>query len=171
METTDSLGSARNEVVVTGPDGGENVDLGPARVRILEDGSHTGHRIGIAEIIIPPHTPGPPQHRHAQHDEGFYVVSGAARFTVGQTDHEAPAGTLVMVPPGAPHTFANPGDVPLVMINTFTPDLYVQYFRDLRAMIDGSGPGEADRPLTPQATIEVMARYATEPATDYANPA
>ncbi|MDH6132742.1 oxalate decarboxylase/phosphoglucose isomerase-like protein (cupin superfamily) [Kitasatospora sp. MAA4] len=25
-----------------------------------------------------------------------------------------PAGTLVMVPPGAPHTFANPGDQPLV---------------------------------------------------------
>ena len=152
-----------DEVMVTGPDGGENVDLGPARIRILEDGSHTGHRIGIAEIHIPPHTPGPPQHRHAQHDEGFYVVSGTARFTVGTTDHVAPAGTLVMVPPGAPHTFANPGDEPLVMINTFTPDLYVQYFRDLRTMVEATGP------LTPETTLEVMARYATEPATDYAH--
>ena len=151
-----------DEVMVTGPADGENVDLGPARIRILEDGSHTGHRIGIAEIHIPPHTPGPPQHRHAQHDEGFYVVSGTARFTVGTTDHLAPAGTLVMVPPGAPHTFANPGDEPLVMVNTFTPDLYVQYFRDLRAMVEATGP------LTPETTLEVMARYATEPATDYA---
>ena len=151
-----------DEVMVTGPADGENVDLGPARIRILEDGSHTGHRIGIAEIHIPPHTPGPPQHRHAQHDEGFYVVSGTARFTVGTTDHVAPAGTLVMVPPGAPHTFANPGDEPLVMVNTFTPDLYVQYFRDLRAMVEATGP------LTPETTLEVMARYATEPATDYA---
>jgi len=152
-----------NEVVVTGPADGESVDLGAARLRILEDGSHTGHRIGIAEIVVPPHTPGPPQHRHAQHDEGFYVVSGTARFTVGSTEHAASAGTLVMVPPGAPHTFANPGDEPLVMINTFTPDLYVQYFRDLRTMIEASGP------LTPESTLEVMARYATEPATGYAH--
>ena len=49
-----------------------------------------------------------------------------------------------MVPPGAPHTFANPGDEPVVLLNTFTPDLYVQYFRDLRAMIDGRTA--ADRP-------------------------
>jgi pimeloyl-ACP methyl ester carboxylesterase len=68
-----------------------------------------------------------------------------------------------MIPPGAPHTFANPGDEPLVLLNTFTPDLYVQYFRDLRAMI---GQGGA---LTPEATVQVMSRYATEPATSYAD--
>ena len=60
-----------NEVSITGPAGGEIVDLRNARIRVLEDGSHTNHRIGIAELVIPPHTPGPPQHRHALHDEGF----------------------------------------------------------------------------------------------------
>jgi quercetin dioxygenase-like cupin family protein len=129
----------------------------------LEDGSTTGHRLGMGEITVPPHTEGPPQHRHARHDEGFYVVSGTAQFTVGETSYDAPAGTLVMVPPGAPHTFANPGDTPAILLNTFTPDLYVQYFRDLQNMID------AGQPLTPASTIEVMARYATEPATDYAD--
>ncbi|MDT3441997.1 cupin domain-containing protein [Pseudofrankia sp. BMG5.37] len=68
----------------------------------------------------------------------------------------------MMVPPGAPHTFANPGDEPAVLLNTFTPDLYVQYFRDLRDMIR---PGGAP---TGEAVVGVMARYATEPATDYA---
>ncbi|MFJ3233726.1 cupin domain-containing protein [Streptomyces sp. NPDC086787] len=144
-----------SDVSVVGPEGGEVIDLGTARIRILEDGSTTSHRLGIAEITIPPHTEGPPQHRHAQHDEGFLVVSGTARFTVGTTVHVAPAGTLVMVPPGAPHTFANPGDEPLVMINTFTPDLYVQYFRDLRSMISEG------RSMTPEAVAEVMSRYAT----------
>ncbi|MFF7636329.1 cupin domain-containing protein [Kitasatospora sp. NPDC008050] len=147
-------------VSVTKPSGGEVIDLGQARIRILEDGSTTAHRLGVAEITIPPYTAGPPQHRHAQHDEGFYVVSGTARFTVGHELHEAPAGTLVMVPPGAPHTFANPGDQPLVMINTFTPDLYVQYFRDLRDMITGGGT------MTPPHITEVMGRYATTPVTD-----
>ena len=150
------------DVSVVGPDDGEAITLGPARMRILEDGRTTDHRLGIGEITLAPHSSGPPQHRHAQHDEGFYVVSGTARFTVGETDYEAPAGTLVMVPPGAPHTFANPGDDPVIMINTFTPDLYVQYFRDLQDQL-ASG-----QELTPQATIEVMSRYATTPATDFA---
>lgn len=124
-----------NEVSVVGPDDGESIRLGPVTMRILEDGSTTGHRLGIGEITLAPHTQGPPQHRHAQHDEGFYVVSGTVHFTIGETVHIAPAGTLAMIPPGAPHTFANPGDEPAVMVNTFTPDLFVQYFRDLRDMI------------------------------------
>jgi mannose-6-phosphate isomerase-like protein (cupin superfamily) len=100
------------------------------------------------------------QHRHARHDEGFYIVSGTAVFTVGDTDYEAPAGTLVMVPSGAPHSFANPGGEPVVMISTVTPDQYVQYFRDLAAM---SRTGA----MTPQAHIDVTRRYDTEPATEF----
>jgi oxalate decarboxylase/phosphoglucose isomerase-like protein (cupin superfamily) len=115
---------------IVGPGGGDVIRLGPATVRIIE--------------------------------EGFYVVSGTARFTIGAETYDAPAGTLAMIPPGAPHTFANPGDEPLVMVNTFTPDLYVQYFRDLRQMV---AAGEAP---TPEATAQVMSRYATELADDYA---
>ena len=146
------------DVSIVGPQGGEAIQLGPTRMRILEDGATTSHRLGIGEITLAPHTEGPPQHRHARHDEGFYVVSGMARFTVGETDYDAPAGTLVMIPPGAPHTFANPTDDTTVVLNTFTPDLYVQYFRDLRDMI-ASG-----QVLDDHAVIDVMARYATEPA-------
>ncbi|WP_413804599.1 cupin domain-containing protein [Streptomyces sp. OE57] len=87
---------------------------------------------------------------------------GAMSTVLGETTHAAPAGTLAMIPPGAPHTFANLGDEPAVMLNTFTPDLYVQYFRDLRNMI-ASG-----REPTPESTAAIMSRYATVPATDYA---
>ncbi|WP_428935978.1 cupin domain-containing protein [Streptomyces sp. ACT015] len=149
-------------VSIVGPDDGELIVSGPSRIRILEDGSSTEHRLGMAEITIPPHTPGPPQHRHAQHDEGFYVLSGSVRFTVGEDDHDAPAGTWVMVPPGAPHTFANVGDMTAVMLNTFTPDLYVQYFRDLRDMV------AAGQPLTPDSVAGVWTKYGTEPSTEYA---
>ncbi|MFE1175690.1 cupin domain-containing protein [Streptomyces sp. NPDC058773] len=161
-EAKTSEPQAGPDVSVTGPDDGEMIVMGTTRMRVLEDGSHTGHRLGIAESVLAPHTPGPPQHRHARHDEGFYIISGTVRFTVGDKDHDATPGTLVMVPPGAPHTFANLTDQPAVMLSTFTPDLYVQYFRDLQSMTaDG-------RPPTPQATIRTMSRYATEPATDFA---
>ncbi|MFI0240318.1 cupin domain-containing protein [Streptomyces sp. NPDC016845] len=148
-------------VSVVRPGEGETLVLGATRMRILEDGSRTGHRLAIAESVLAPHTEGPPQHRHARHDEGFYILSGTVRFTVGDEDHDATAGTLVMVPPGAPHTFANPTDRPAVMLSTFTPDLYVQYFRDLQQVLaDG-------RPLTPRDNVDAMSRYATEPATDH----
>ena len=49
-----------------------------------------------------------------------------------------------------------------MLLNTFTPDLYVQYFRDLQDMIVGG------QPLTPEAAIQAMSRYATVPATDFA---
>ena len=148
-------------IAIVGPEDGEVTLTGPIQLRILEDGSTTGHRLGMAESTLAPHTPGPPQHRHAEHEEGFYVVSGVVRFTIGDRDHDAGPGTLVMVPTGAPHTFANPGDEPAVLLTTFTPDHYVQYFRDLR---DAAPAG-----LPPAAEVGViMARYATEVSTEYA---
>ena len=49
-----------------------------------------------------------------------------------------------------------------MLLNTFTPDLYVRYFRDLRQMIaDG-------QPLTPESTERAMSRDATETAAGYA---
>ena len=44
------------------------------------------------------------------------------------------------------------------MLNTFTPGLYVQYFRDLR---------DADGPLAAGKMAEVMTRYATSPGTEF----
>jgi oxalate decarboxylase/phosphoglucose isomerase-like protein (cupin superfamily) len=60
-----------------------------------------------------------------------------------------------MVPPGAPHSFANPGDEPAVILNTFTPDLYIGYFRELRDQI------AAGRQLNPELIGETMRHYAT----------
>jgi hypothetical protein len=49
-----------------------------------------------------------------------------------------------------------------VLLNTFTPDLYVQYFRDLRDML------AAGQKVAPDAIVQVMSRYATVAATDFA---
>jgi mannose-6-phosphate isomerase-like protein (cupin superfamily) len=140
------------------PGDDEVVQIGPIRIRILEDGTETDHRISMAEITVPPKTDGPPQHWHARHDEGFYIVSGQARFTVGDDHHDAPAGTLVMVPPRASHTFSNSGDTPCVILNTFTPDFYIGYLRELGQLMQ---PGGA---LDEGLILEVMARYETYPA-------
>lgn len=146
-----------SEVAIVGPRDGEVVLPGPVQVRMIEDGSGTAHRLAVAILTVPPHTDGPPPHWHQKHDETFYVIAGTARFTVGDTPQDAPAGTFVSVPIGAVHTFANPGDEPAVILNTFTPDLYVEYFREL-------GRLAASGAMTPEAALAVMARYATYPA-------
>ena len=83
---------------------GEVIQAGPMRLRILEDGQHTDHRLGLVEITIPPRIDGPPQHIHRQHDETFFVVSGTPTFTCGGETITAQPGTLVTAPPGTPHT-------------------------------------------------------------------
>ena len=44
---------------VVRPDDGEQSGGGPIRCRIIEDGSHTGHRLGLIEAVVPP-GPDPP---------------------------------------------------------------------------------------------------------------
>jgi len=132
--------------------------LEPLTIRILEDGSHTGHRAGLIEGSLPPGSPGPPQHIHREHDEMFFVVSGTVRFFSGAEQLDVSAGELVTAPVGTPHTFANPDPSrSATMLCTVTPDRFVNYFRELGALTAGG-----EQPA-PNAIFEVMSHYATEP--------
>ena len=146
-------------VSLTSPGQGESFASGPVRFRILEDGDSVDGRFGVAECVLGPGWPGPPQHVHHQHDETFFVVSGSVLFTSGAGDLLAEAGSLVTAPIGDPHTFGNPDrDAPATVLCTVTPERYLDYFRDLA----GLRPGP-DGVLVPAEVLEVMARYATEP--------
>jgi len=133
---------------------GEALRIGPMALRVLEDGSNTDHRLGIVEITVAPQLDGPPQHIHRSHDETFYVISGTPTFTSGAETVQARPGMLVTVPPGTPHTFANPSNEPAVILNTVTPDRYIGYFKELAAQPPG--------PLNPALVAEIMSRYDTE---------
>ncbi|HEY2766109.1 MAG TPA: cupin domain-containing protein [Pseudonocardiaceae bacterium] len=141
---------------LVGPGDGEELELGPSRIRILEDGSHTGHRLGMAVMTLAPGFAGPPQHLHRKHEETFFVTSGTMQFISGTDQFTVGAGSLVTVPIGTPHTFGNlDPDEPATLLFTTTPDLYINYFRDLVAI----GTGD----VTPDKILEVMEKYATEP--------
>jgi mannose-6-phosphate isomerase-like protein (cupin superfamily) len=144
-------------IEVVDANAGQTISLGPMTLRILEDGSHTDHRLGVVELKMPPHvSSGPPQHVHRNHDETFFIISGTPTFTCGAQTITAQPGMLVTAPPGTPHTFANPGDQPAVLLCTITPDLYIDYFRELASLRPGPNG------LDPNEVGQVMARYATE---------
>lgn len=144
-------------IFVVGPNDGEPSGGGPIRCRIIEDGSHTQHRLGLIEATVPPGPGGPPQHIHRQHDEIFIVTEGKLRFTGGADSIDVDTGSCVTVPAGTAHTFFNPFDTPAKLICTLTPDLYVGYFRDLSQL-----PVDEQGLLDPTDIAKTMAKYATE---------
>lgn len=142
---------------VVGPNDGEQSGGGPIRVRIIEDGSHTRHRLGLFEAIVPPGPGGPPQHLHHEHDEIFIVTEGKLRFTSGSDSVDAEAGSCVTIPQGSPHSFFNAFGEPARFVGMLTPDLYVEYFRDLgKLAVDEKGQ------LNPADIGRAMSKYATE---------
>src|SRR4051812_18561631 len=103
--------------------------------RVIEDGTATGGRIGVVECELAPGWVGPPQHVHHEHDETFYVLAGAVRFTSGTNSFVATPGQSVIVPKDDPHTFENADPkVPARLLGTVSPARYVDYFRELAAL-------------------------------------
>jgi mannose-6-phosphate isomerase-like protein (cupin superfamily) len=149
-----SISSSTN---IVNPGEGDAVVVGPISTRIVEDGSHTDRHMGAIVVTVASRSPGPPQHVHRKHDEGFFVTSGTMRFTLADKIVDATAGVYIAVPRNTPHTFSNPFDDAATMFVVMTPDLYVPYFRDLKDLQDGVG-------LNGPAILKIMSRYDTEPA-------
>ena len=145
-------------VNVVPADGGERLVAGPVVHRVLEDGSSTAGRLGLLEGRYPAGWTGPPPHVHREHEETFYVLSGAVRFTSGAAAHVLTAGGLFTAPIGVPHGFGNASfDHPAQLLITVTPQRYIDYFRDLQELRPG-----ADGLLDPADIAALMARYATD---------
>lgn len=142
------------------PDTGERLAAGPVTHTVLEDGTHTAERLGVLEGRIPPGWAGPPPHVHQEHEESFYVLSGAVRFVSGATETVLTAGGFFVAPIGVPHGFGNASEVePARYLLTVTPQRYVGYFRELESLRPG-----ADGVLDPKDILALMSRYATHPA-------
>lgn len=72
-------------------------------------------------ITIQPHREGPEEHTHDAEDDAFYMLEGELTFVVDGDEIAAGAGTLVLVPPEVPHTFANRRDEIARFVNIHAP--------------------------------------------------
>src|SRR6188472_2989819 len=96
---------ARRRIVAGGPR-----QPGDGPWRVLSGAEITGGNVGFGDARLPPHTAGPGLHVHTREDEASYVIAGVITFVVGDRTFEAGPETLVWLPRGVPHTFANRGD-------------------------------------------------------------
>jgi mannose-6-phosphate isomerase-like protein (cupin superfamily) len=97
---------------------GEGVKFG--NVEFLGLSEHSP-RVNVSVITMAPEAHGPDSHVHADEDDAFYVLDGELTFELDDGDVVAPAGTFVLVPPGAPHTFRNDLGRPTRVLNIHAP--------------------------------------------------
>jgi quercetin dioxygenase-like cupin family protein len=62
------------------------------------------------------------QHTHDDHVDSFYVLEGEVEFLLADGPRRVGPGTLVSVPPGVVHGFANPGPGRARLLNFHAPD-------------------------------------------------
>ncbi len=60
-------------------------------------------------------------HAHDGADKFYFVLEGRGRFTVGDEEREADAGSLVVAPSGIPHGVTNDARVLLSLLVTIAP--------------------------------------------------
>lgn len=116
-------------------------------------GEETGGRLLALETIAAPGE-GPPFHTHAHEDECLVVLDGTVRFRLRDDVETAPAGSLVYVPCGVPHTWENAGDAAARMLVWFTPSGMERFF-DRFAALEGPGP-DAFRQAAEGTGMEVV---------------
>src|SRR2546429_359677 len=95
--------------------------------------------------------PGPVLHRHTRMVDSFYVLEGTLTVRVEDEEHGLGPGSYAFVPPGVAHTFSNPSDETVRMLNLQAPGGLEQYLKELGSALK---PGE-------QADPAVMATLAS----------
>ncbi|HEV8152651.1 MAG TPA: cupin domain-containing protein [Solirubrobacteraceae bacterium] len=139
------------EATVHRPGEGEKIG-GTTTVTIKATGEETGGSFYLGETVIEPGFPGPPPHRHRRLHDMFYVLDGTLTLRLGDETLELGPGSFVCVPPGVVHTFSNPGDAPVRLLNFNTPAGWEHYMRDLGAALAAGTP-------TPQEIGQIASRY------------
>ena len=114
-------------LVVAAGEGGQVLSPVGGSITFKVRGEDSDERLTVFESVIPAGE-GPPLHVHANEDEVLYVLDGSFRFQLGEAVSAAPAGSLMFVPRGVPHTWQNAGDGPGRLMITFTPSGMERFF-------------------------------------------
>src|SRR5438477_12803159 len=136
---------------------GNVVKVGQMEIRYLVDGSEKGG-LGVFELKIPPGSNVPPPHSHTNNEECVYVLEGTLRYSVDNESRDLKPGEWMSTPRGSVHQFSNPGSDTARALIILSPDIGMQYFRDVAAVINADGPPDRAK------LIEVMSRYGLIPA-------
>jgi mannose-6-phosphate isomerase-like protein (cupin superfamily) len=120
------------------------------RDRFLIDSEDTGGRFSLVEHLLAPRSIAAPLHVHTREDEYSFVLEGRVSVRLGDDEHVAEVGDLVLKPRGQWHTFWNAVDEPARLLELISPGGLEHLFRTM-------GLADADTDLGP-----LVASYACE---------
>ncbi|GGO87724.1 cupin domain-containing protein [Wenjunlia tyrosinilytica] len=159
------------------PEGhGRTIRTRAQQVTFKVTGTHSLAASSFEVVVAPGFDVG--AHTHARGEELFYIIEGeldvmAFEPRVRTTDDwrqwesasgeryvRAKAGTMILVPPGCPHAFANHTDEPAKMFfQASPPPDHERYFEELLEILDSGGAVDHD------AIAALRERYGIEQLT------
>ncbi|MFF2650086.1 cupin domain-containing protein [Streptomyces sp. NPDC058045] len=164
------------EGLLVPPGHGRAIRTAAQQVTFKVTGSHSRSASSFEVLVPPGFDVG--AHVHSRSEELFYVLEGeldmlafepvvrtADRWqrwesSSGNRVVRATPGTVIVVPPGCPHAFANPTGEPAKMFfQASPPPDHERYFEELLAILDRGGPPDH------AAIEELRARYDIEQLT------
>jgi quercetin dioxygenase-like cupin family protein len=148
-----------SDAVVRGPGEGEQIAMGPSSLIFKSQVSDGEGHLAVMETTVGPGFQGPPPHRHLETLDSFYVLDGELRLLVSGETVNAEAHTYAFVPPGSVHTFSNPGERPVRVLNVMAAAGFEQYLKEAAALL------AADTQPDPAALGAIAAKYDYEPVT------
>jgi mannose-6-phosphate isomerase-like protein (cupin superfamily) len=157
FEPPEDGGLPASALVLRRQDEGEDLRMGPSVVTIKASVDDGDGWLALMDDVLAPGFPGPIPHRHREMVDCFWVLEGELTVRLGEREAAAGPGTLVVVPPGNVHTFANRGDDPVRVLNLMFPAGLEQYLKRVAAESAGGPPD-------PARMAKIAAAYDFEPA-------
>ncbi|MFC8509647.1 cupin domain-containing protein [Streptomyces sp. NPDC057411] len=162
--------------LIVPPGEGRTLSTPAQHVTFKVTGEHTP-TASTFEVVVPPGFD-VGAHTHGRAEELFYLLEGELdvlafepevriadswygwRSADGQRPVRATPGTLMLVPPGCPHAFANLGGRPARMLFQVAPPTYHEnYFEELMGILGAGGP------VDHEAVEQLRIRYDIEQIT------
>src|SRR5215217_1477261 len=122
------------------------------RTNVLLRSEETGGHVSVTEIVVPPHSAGPPLHTH-DFDEAFYMLEGELIFQVEEALTTKGPGELSFAPRNVAHTLANQSDAPARYLLICTPAGFERHWARSEAEAAGVNPPQWALQPIPDVTV------------------
>jgi uncharacterized cupin superfamily protein len=151
-------GRPASDAVIRPPGEGDSISAGSSGILFKAEGEETEGTFSLTETTVGAGFPGPVRHLHRRTVDSFYVLEGELTVAIEDGESKVGSGAYALAKPGTPHTFSNPGDAPVRVLNLMAPGGFEQYLKEMaRAVAPGAQPD-------PEQMARIAAKYDFEPA-------
>ena len=133
------MNAKQRRPIVRLPGQGRAYQMPTMRAVFHADGEESSNRYSVSEWWLEPMSDGPGAHSHEANDEIFRIVDGTMSVLVGDRWIDAPSGSVIVVPAGVTHDYANRTAAPAALFNVFIPGGFEKNMPDIVKWYEDNG--------------------------------